>query len=168
MKRIYAPWRSTYTTKTARGKQEKTVEKDCIFCTKFTQKNDRKNFVIKRFKHNAIVLNRFPYNAGHILIVPFTHKSDLASLSKTARTELMELLSESAAIIKKELNADGINIGLNLGKAAGAGIPSHLHFHVLPRWAGDTNFLPVLGQTKQISFDLNHIYEQLKKAFKYI
>ncbi len=166
MKRMYAPWRSAYTTQTARTKKEKITEKDCIFCKIFKQKKDTDNFIIKRTKHNVIILNRFPYNAGHILIMPLAHKATLDTLSKNSRAELMELISNSAKIIKKTLKADGVNIGLNMGKAAGAGIPSHLHFHILPRWFGDTNFLPTLTETKQISLDLNTIYSRLKKALK--
>lgn len=166
MKRMYAPWRSAYTTQTARTKKEKITEKDCIFCKIFKQKKDTDNFIIKRTKHNVIILNRFPYNAGHILIMPLAHKATLDTLSKNSRAELMELISNSAKIVKKTLKADGVNIGLNMGKAAGAGIPSHLHFHILPRWFGDTNFLPTLTETKQISLDLNTIYSRLKKALK--
>lgn len=166
MKRIYAPWRSPYAESTHRTKEEKASAKECVFCTKLKQKKDEENFIIKRFKYNAIILNRFPYNAGHILIIPLAHKATLDKLPTAARIELMELLSLSGPLMQKTFDADGINIGLNIGKAAGAGIPSHLHFHVLPRWFGDTNFLPTLTDTKLISFDLHVVYEELKKAFK--
>lgn len=165
MKHLYAPWRSSYSSSVARTKHEKALPKDCVFCVQFKAKNDAQNFILKRTKHNAIMLNRFPYNAGHLLIMPLAHHATLTKLSKPARTELMELLTKSSHIVQKELKADGVNIGLNIGKAAGAGIPSHLHFHVLPRWYGDTNFLPTLTDTKQISFDLHAMYEQLKKRF---
>ena len=165
MKRIYAPWRSKYAKDTGRTKQERTTKNECVFCKQLAQKNDTKSFILKRLKHNVIMLNRFPYNAGHLLIIPLDHKASLDRLSKSARTELMELISNSARILKESLNADGINIGLNIGKAGGAGIPSHIHFHVLPRWQGDTNFLPTLADTKQVSFDLNEMYKRLKKAF---
>ena len=165
MKRIYAPWRSSYTSKTARSKNENISSKECIFCQKIKEKKDSKNFILKRFKYNVIFLNRFPYNAGHLLIIPLQHTNSLDILTKAARTELMELLTLSSTILKNELMAEGINVGLNLGKAGGAGIPSHLHFHVLPRWIGDTNFLPTLSDTKQISMNLPTMYKQLKKAF---
>lgn len=168
MKKIYAPWRSKYTTNTARTKNENAKDKECVFCKQFKQKKDTQHFILKRTKHNAIMLNLYPYNAGHLLIMPLSHTATLDKLSKTARTELMELLSESAQVVKKIVGAEGVNIGLNLGKAAGAGIPSHLHFHVLPRWVGDTNFLPTLSDTKQVSFDLKKIYTQLKKGFAYV
>jgi ATP adenylyltransferase len=166
MKYLYAPWRSPYSSGVHKTKHEKATEKDCVFCLQFKEKNDAEHFILKRTKYNAIMLNKFPYNAGHLLIMPLGHHASLDKLSKPARTELMELVAKTTQLLEKELTADGINIGLNLGKAAGAGIPSHLHFHVLPRWHGDTNFLPTLTDTKQISFDLRNIYEQLKKKFK--
>ena len=111
------------------------------------------------------MLNLYPYNAGHLLILPFEHTATLEALPKATRTEIMELTSLCTKILESELKCDGINVGINLGRAAGAGIPSHLHLHVLPRWNGDTNFLPTLADTKQVSFDLKKIYTLLKKAF---
>ena len=160
MKRLYAPWRGGYTSKTARAKDKKS----CIFCEVQDEKKDNKNFILKRFKHNYIILNRYPYNAGHLLVVPKKHIAKLSDLPKAARSELIELLTVSEKLLRDTLKAEGINIGLNQEKAAGAGIPGHLHFHVLPRWHGDTNFLPSLAETKQVSFDLNKIYKQLKTA----
>ncbi len=165
MKQLYAPWRSDYTTKTARSKNEHASSNECIFCKLFADTKDAEHFIIKRLKHVVIMLNRYPYNAGHLLVIPLVHKAQLQDLSKAARTELMEALSICTEILRTELNAEGINIGLNEGKAAGAGIPAHLHFHILPRWAGDTNFMPTLAETKQISFDLAVIYKQIKKGF---
>jgi ATP adenylyltransferase len=114
----------------------------------------------------VVMLNRFPYNAGHLLILPYAHKAGLNELSKEDRQELTELTNASIEIVKRELTCDGVNIGANLGKAAGAGIPSHLHMHILPRFLGDTNFLPTLADTKQISFDLGKIYTRLKPHFE--
>ncbi len=160
MKKLYAPWRGEYTASTVRV----TDKKDCVFCDVFKEKKDSKNFILKRFKDNYIILNRYPYNAGHLLVIPTKHIANLSDLSESARSELMDLLAVSEKLLRNSLKAEGINIGLNQGKAAGAGIPKHLHFHVLPRWQGDTNFLPALAETKQISFDLNKIYKQLKAA----
>lgn len=165
MKRLYAPWRSSYAVDTAQTKKIKASEKECIFCTQIKQKKDAGFFILKRLKHCFIMLNKFPYNAGHLLVMPFAHKATLDKLSPAARTEIMEALTESTSILRKTLKTQGINIGLNQEKAAGAGIPSHLHFHVLPRWLGDTNFLPTIAETKQISFDLKKMYRLLKKAF---
>ena len=167
MKYLYCPWRSTYAT-TIHSKDEDTPEKECIFCEQFRKNNDEEYFIIKRFTYNAVKLNRYPYNAGHLLIMPFEHISALEKLSHDTQVELMELTTKSINVLKKILNAEGINIGMNLGKAAGAGIPSHLHMHVLPRWVGDTNFMPLIAQTKTIAFDLNDIYKKLKTGFEEI
>lgn len=166
MKKMYCPWRSEYTSGTAHTKNENATQGECIFCERIKQNNDTENLIILRDKHNVIFLNKYPYNAGHILIMPNEHIAHLSQLSREARTELMELLAQSETIMKKILGAHGVNMGVNLGKAAGAGIPSHMHFHVLPRWEGDTNFLPTLAETKQISFDLHEIYQKIQTAFK--
>ncbi len=162
---LFAPWRSKYAQDTGNTKTEKTTEKECVFCTMLKENNDKKNLILRRFDHNFVMLNQFPYNAGHLLIMPLEHKAALYKVSKKARTELMELTNKSIEILHDVLKAQGINVGINFGKIAGAGIPSHFHLHVLPRWQGDTNFLPTLSNTKQISFDLNDMYKQLKPSF---
>lgn len=165
MKKLYAPWRSSYTDDTARTKNEGALKSECVFCEHFAEHDDQKHFIIKRFAHNAVMLNRYPYNAGHLLIIPFEHIGNIHELPQDTRNELMDLVAHSTTILKKTLGAEGINVGMNLGKAAGAGIPAHIHMHVLPRWIGDTNFLPTIGETKVISYDLTEIYKKLKKAF---
>jgi len=162
---LYAPWRSAY-TKDTRSKEPNVPASECVFCSKFADGSDEQHFVLRRFGRTVVLLNLFPYNAGHLLIMPLEHCAELDDLDAETRSELMWLMSKSTRILKDVLGAEGLNIGLNLGKAAGAGVPAHLHIHVLPRWAGDTNFLPMLAQTKQISFDLNDIYMRLKPAFK--
>ncbi len=162
---LYAPWRQKY-AKQIVGKTENTTAEECVFCTKVTLNDDGKHYILRRSNYNIIALNLFPYNAGHLLIIPYAHVAQLEQLEKEARSEMMELVNESSSILQQQLGAQGINIGLNLGKAAGAGIPAHLHVHVLPRWAGDTNFLPLLAQTKNIAFDLNEVYKDLKPLFK--
>jgi ATP adenylyltransferase len=111
-------------------------------------------------------MNKIPYNAGHLLIIPFAHINTLILQDKDARIEQIELVTHAVEIVKNTLGAHGVNVGINLGKAAGTGIPSHLHTHVLPRWERDTNFLPALAETKTISFDLHEIYKTLKPIFK--
>ncbi len=162
---LYAPWRASYSNSIAHAKKEDTTENECVFCQRFKQTIDEDNFILKRFKHCVIMLNKYPYNAGHLLILPLKHVDSLHALSQEARIELMELMNSSIIIVKKILQCDGVNAGVNLGKAAGAGIPSHLHMHILPRFIGDTNFLPTLSATKAVSFDLNEIYRQLKPEF---
>jgi ATP adenylyltransferase len=133
----------------------------CVFCAIRDSKQDAQEFVLKRFAHCMVMLNKYPYNPGHLLVVPYEHKSELHIYDAAVRAELIEQASSATEILKKAFNTDGCNIGINLGKAAGAGIPEHLHIHVLPRFFGDTNFLPTLTDTKQISLDLNEIYAQL-------
>lgn len=163
MDHLYAPWRKKYVQK-IQGDMN-TDNKVCVFCDQLSKKDDETYFVLGRYTHHAILMNLYPYNAGHLLIIPFAHVQSLEELSDDSRTELISLANESICILKKVLNAQGINIGLNLGKAAGAGIPEHLHLHVLPRWVGDTNFLPLLADTKQISVDLHEMYKRLQPAF---
>jgi len=165
MKNLYAPWRDKYTTSTVRSKKTEAKKKDCIFCSQFEEHDDEKYFIFRRFFYHAIMFNRYPYNAGHLLIIPFKHTGNLDDYCPEARFELIELVHQSTAILQKELGAEGVNTGLNIGKAAGAGIPSHLHMHVLPRWHGDTNYMPTLAQVKPISFDLHTMYQKLKPAF---
>ena len=166
MKKLYAPWRSSYTTDTARGKHDDSTPEDCAFCTKFKMQDDAKQYILARFKHHAILLNLYPYNAGHLLIVPYEHVRNMDDLSSEARMELIELITKSITTLKNTLNAEGINVGLNLGKASGAGIPSHIHWHILPRWHGDTNFLPLLAETKAVSYDLEVMYKNLVEPFQ--
>jgi len=165
MENLYAPWRSTYASDTGEGKKEKASESSCIFCNQLKQNEDEKNFILKRFDNTFVMLNKYPYNAGHLLVLPLKHFGTLNELSKVERTEIMEVINQSVDILSSTLKNDGLNVGLNLGKIAGAGIPSHLHFHVLPRWKGDTNFMPALAKTKVISFDIKKMYQALKKQF---
>lgn len=168
MKNLYAPWRGDYTTNTVHTNHKSPDKKDCVFCIQLAENNDEKHFIIKRFDHNFIMLNLYPYNAGHLLIIPHEHKATLADLTQQARTELIELATHAQSILQKKSNADGINIGANIGKAARAGVPYHFHMHVLPRWHGDTNFLPTLTTTKTLSLDLGTVYRRLKNAFEKI
>ncbi len=162
---LYAPWRDTYVTDTK--KEKKPSENDCVFCEKLaTPDCDEQNFILKKTKHAFVILNLYPYNGGHLLILPQQHIANLEDLSQEVRAELMELVSASVVILKNTLKAEGINSGLNLGRAAGAGIPSHLHFHVLPRWFGDTSFISTIGNTKNVSVDLQRVYNDLKPAFQ--
>ncbi|MBV8661270.1 MAG: HIT domain-containing protein [Candidatus Dependentiae bacterium] len=162
---LYAPWRDKYINHSK--KQSSSSDEACVFCEKNAEKDpDKQEFVLKKTKHAFIILNLYPYNGGHLLILPHKHVANLEDLSKAARAELMELVSASITIVKKVLNAEGINAGLNLGRASGAGIPGHLHFHVVPRWFGDTSFITTIGHTKNVSVDLERIYNDLKPAFQ--
>ena len=158
MDKIWAPWRATYITKEVKEK------KRCIFCRIFEERSDEKNYVVFRTKYSYTVLNIYPYNAGHALIVPNRHVNDLSKLKKDERNDLMDLLDETQALIQKVLKPQGFNIGINLGRSAGAGYPTHLHIHIVPRWRGDSNFMPVVANTKVISQSLRALYKELKHA----
>ncbi|MCK5012334.1 MAG: HIT domain-containing protein [Candidatus Omnitrophica bacterium] len=160
MDKLWAPWRIKYVTKI--GKKVK----GCVFCNILKEKKDKKNFIITRTKHSYSVLNLYPYNNGHILIIPNRHVSDLGGLKKEEREDLLDLLGETKDLLDKTMKADGYNIGINLGRAAGAGFPKHVHIHLVPRWQGDVNFMPVTGGTKVISQSLKALYETFFKAQK--
>jgi ATP adenylyltransferase len=165
MKFLYVPWRSKYVKNSREVNKENSSEQECVFCLKLLSNEDRKNFILARHKYNFIILNLHPYNAGHIMVLPLRHIKNINEMTQEERKEFIDLLSICTIVLQKALNAEGINVGMNLGKAAGAGIPAHLHMHIIPRWIGDTNFLPVISQTKTISMDLNKIFDDLKQAF---
>lgn len=163
MKHLYAPWRGEYTRST---EQKKNTLSICPFCIQGQEKHDSERFIIKRYKHTFVMLNTYPYNLGHCMVIPYQHTGSLAHLSSETRSELIEVVTTTNSILERMLKTDGINIGLNSGgKAAGGSIPEHLHMHVVPRWLGDTNFLVTLADTKPLSGNLGELYLQLKEAF---
>jgi len=169
MKQLYAPWRSGYAgNENSDSKHENTPKNQCIFCKIYKDTNNTKHLILKKFDHSYVMMNKYPYNAGHLLVIPNRHEGSLNKLSPQERAELIEVTSLCTEILNKTLKNEGTNIGINLGKVAGAGIPAHLHIHVLPRWNGDTNFMPAIAETKVISFDMEKIYQQLKEAFNTI
>jgi len=141
-------------------------ENNCIFCDKPKEENDEKNHIIERGKHSFVILNKYPYNNGHLMVAPYRHVSDMTLLVETELAEIMKFTQISLKIFKKTMNPAGFNIGINLGSVAGAGIKDHIHLHVVPRWQGDTNFMPVIGSTKVIPQHLQEIYGVLKEAWK--
>ncbi len=162
MKKIYAPWRHKYVSKTTKSPDREKAKKDCVFCQQFAENKDEKYLILKRYKNAAIVMNYYPYNSGHLMILPLEHKGELLELTPTVRAEMMELINISIEALKKTMKPDGFNVGINLGSAGGGGIPSHLHIHVLPRWEGDTNFLATTGDTKIVCSDFRDVYKMLK------
>jgi ATP adenylyltransferase len=165
MKKIYAPWRAGYLRRESHHSNDKPAHNDCVFCKHFSEDKDDAAYILKRFKTVVVMLNLYPYNAGHVLILPLSHTRELYELEPHVQHELVEVLALTLKTLQTTLEPMGFNMGANLGKAAGAGIPAHLHLHIVPRWNGDTNFLPVIGDTKAVSVDLNEIFKQLKKAF---
>lgn len=154
---LWTPWRYQYVT-------EAVLPPGCVFCTAAASSNDRENLIVHRAAHNFIILNRFPYTNGHVMVVPFQHASTLQSLAEEALLEMMRLARECEKHLRTTYRPDGLNIGLNLGRSAGAGIADHLHMHVLPRWAGDTNFMTVTGETRVLPEDLPATWEKLSSA----
>ena len=157
MDKLWAPWRVKYVTELI-GKT-----KGCVFCRMLKEKNDKKNLILLRSALSFTVLNLYPYNNGHLLILPKRHVNDLSKLSKEETADLFELLNYFRGLLDKIMKPAGYNVGMNLGRAAGAGFPGHLHIHVVPRWKYDVNFMPVLAQTKVISSSLEVLYENLTK-----
>ena len=156
MDKLWAPWRVKYVTKII------TKIKGCLFCRILQEKNkDKKNYVFVRTKHSFAVLNIYPYNNGHTLIVPNRHVKDLAQLTNEEREDLLNVLIYCQRLLDKVLTPAGYNVGINLGKVSGAGIPGHLHIHLVPRWRGDVNFMPVTGYTKVISQSLRTLFDKL-------
>ncbi len=158
---LYAPWRSKHLKKNTPKKQTHT----CVFCQAATTKNDAEQAVLLRSKHGMIRMNRYPYNPGHLLVVPYEHKENLSDFSKKVRSELMELTNIAVNVLKQTMKPNSFNVGINLGSGSGASIPMHLHIHVIPRWNSDTGFMEVIAETNVLSEDLSRLYKQLKQAF---
>ena len=159
MEIIYAPWRMDYLVK------DKSKE-ECVFCEGSKCYEDK--YVLFKGKYSYVKLNTFPYNCGHLLIIPYVHSKELNGISFEAGAEIMKLLSLSCDILKKVYRCDAINVGLNLGKAAGAGIEQHLHFHIIPRWEGDVSFYTVCSELRVVSEILDDTYGKLSGDFKNI
>ena len=166
MDRIWAPWRMNYIKPLRKSSVSKGRSGECLFCRIVKEKNDEKNLIIKRNKFSFSVLNKFPYNNGHLLVVAKRHLADITDLNEKEIVDLFNLISESKNILDKALKPQGYNIGINLGKISGAGIEKHLHIHIVPRWLGDTNFMPITASTKVIPQSLDALCKKLKKYGK--
>lgn len=160
MDKIWAPWRLKYVSKIVKAK------KGCVFCNIFNEKKDVTNYIFIRQKYCFAVLNIYPYNNGHCLVLPNRHVNDLSQLKSEEKVELFELVEYVKVLLENALTPAGFNIGLNLGSAAGAGVPKHIHFHIVPRWRGDVNFMPVTAGTKVISQSLKALYKRLIQVKK--
>jgi ATP adenylyltransferase len=158
---MWAPWRMEYILSESEDKSD-----DCIFCTFPAEKNDEKNLIVYRSEFCFIILNKYPYNNAHIMVVPYNHVSDILELDEKELLDIQKTIQKSVRVLRKEVRPHAMNIGMNLGRLAGAGIDEHLHYHIVPRWDGDTNFMPVLTDTKVISESLNETWQRLYKGFK--
>ncbi|WP_456402478.1 HIT family protein [Persephonella sp.] len=159
MERLYSPWRSQYI---------ETYDKidECFLCDAYKSADDEKKLVLYRGKRVFVIMNLYPYNAGHLMVCPNEHIGEFTDIDLETLTEISVVTQKMISVLKKALNPEGFNIGYNLGRVAGAGLEDHIHNHIVPRWNGDTNFMPVLGEVKVISQDLKDIYIKIKKVIE--
>lgn len=162
MDRLWAPWRSKYIESFSNENPDE--KKECLFCEKAASTEDEKNLILYRSKHCYIIMNLFPYNSGHIMVVPYKHTPNFSDLSDDEMVDIMKIIKRGISALEIALKPHGFNIGANLGKVSGAGIADHIHFHIVPRWNGDTNFMPVISETKVISEFLSDTYRKIKDA----
>jgi ATP adenylyltransferase len=160
LKQLWSPWRIEYIL------NEKPSS--CVFCEalKADASLDRDYLIVYRGAHSGVMMNLYPYNNGHLMVIPYTHQTTFEGLPSEALAEVMALMNQSVATLREALNAEGFNIGVNLGKVAGAGIEQHVHLHVVPRWAGDTNFVTTVGQVRCIPESMQDTYDKLKAAWE--
>ena len=158
MEKLWAPWREKFIL----------CEKQpgCFLCRTAREKQDKKNYILYRGKKCFVILNRYPYNTGHLMVAPFRHVGKLEDLKEDEADEFLKITQFCIKAIKKGMRPQGINLGMNLGKVSGAGVADHLHLHVVPRWLGDTNFMPVVAKTKVVSMSLSNVYRILKREMK--
>lgn len=159
MEYITTPWREKYIKRV-------TKMKDCIFCRALKANDDRKTYILHRGIHNFIILNKYPYTPGHLMIAPLDHIDSFEKAIKESSDELTDMLKMSLAALRKQYNPQGFNMGMNIGKSAGAGVADHYHQHIIPRWGGDSNFMPLVGETRVFIEDLDKTYKQLLPLFR--
>ena len=158
MKVMWAPWRMEYVLEPKSG--------TCPFCVPENTLDDKERLIVHRGKFTFVLLNKFPYNNGHIMVTPYRHVMDFADLTQDEAYEITDLLQLSNRALKKFCNPDGINMGINLGRAAGAGIAEHLHFHLVPRWVGDSSFIAVMDEIRMVPQHIQRTYEELLSVFE--
>jgi len=154
MDRLWSPWRYNYVS-------SGIAPGVCIFCAKLAESDDRKNWIVARERHNFVLLNLYPYTNGHLMIAPYAHIPTLDEATTEARAELIELSAKAERALRKIYRPGGINLGMNLGECAGAGVAGHIHMHVLPRWPGDASFMTTVGETRVMPEDLSSSYDKL-------
>ncbi len=160
MEYLWAPWRIEYI------KKAKEMEKEgCILCDKPAAKNDTANLILYRGRYSFVIMNAYPYNSGHLMVAPYHHVANIEDLKDGERNEHFEIVSRSINILKRVFKAGSFNIGMNLGRIAGAGIDNHIHTHIVPRWAGDTNFMPIVGDIKVVNEAIKDTYNKLVGEF---
>jgi ATP adenylyltransferase len=166
LERLWAPWRLDYVTGSSENKSEPGAAGACLFCDKPEAGVDAANLILTRGRTCFVILNAFPYNNGHLMVVPYRHLSHPGDLTPEENAEMMQTVSALTRPLERVYRPDGFNIGMNVGSAAGAGIAAHLHLHVVPRWGGDTNFISVIGDVKVLPELLAQTYQKLKTALE--
>ncbi len=162
MDRLWTPWRYRYVTTGAGTKRE-----ECVFCRILgSASSDRENLIVCRAKDNFVILNRFPYASGHSMVIPYAHLDTLAALPTPTLQEMAALTQKLEGVLRSLYKPDGMNIGMNVGRAAGAGVAGHVHMHAVPRWIGDTNFASVIGETRIVPEELDATWQRLAAAFR--
>lgn len=170
MKRLWAPWRIAYLSRDKNKTQKKSPGKkkssrNCVFCEALKARPAAGNLVLYRGRGAYVIMNRYPYSNGHLMVIPLRHVADFTKLTKEEHAEMGELLAKCHRVLQQELHCEGFNIGMNLGAVAGAGIAGHLHYHIVPRWAHDHNFMPTIAQTRTIPEHMLTTYKKLKNKF---
>ncbi|MFM8313868.1 MAG: HIT family protein [Deltaproteobacteria bacterium] len=159
MKPLWAPWRMEFIT-------SEKKEGCCVFCDLPKEKEDKKNLILYRGESVFVILNKFPYNLGHMMVVPYEHTNQFQTLKKEQLLEMMQETQRVMGVLTEVYRPEGFNTGMNLGQAVGAGIKEHLHFHIVPRWNGDTNFMPVLSETKGMPEHLQTCFEKCSESYR--
>lgn len=165
MKRIWAPWRLEYILEAGKKSKLGTRRAECVFCAVQQGRPSQKNLVLLNSSHAYVVMNKYPYTNGHLMVIPKRHTNDFAQLTADEHEDMGGLLSKSVQVLKNVFHPQGFNIGMNLGEAAGAGIREHLHYHIVPRWLGDNNFMPVVGEVRVMLEHVKKTYLRLKREF---
>jgi ATP adenylyltransferase len=158
MKRLWASWRMKYITNAAK-------EVGCVFCNALAKTDNPDNLIILRGERAFVILNKFPYTSGHLMVAPLAHQATLEDLDPATRAELMELTTQCLVNLRKVYHPQAFNLGANIGEAAGAGVPGHFHLHIVPRWNGDTNFMSAIGEVRVLPEDLDETYRRIKAVF---
>jgi ATP adenylyltransferase len=161
MKHLWSPWRMKYI-------EANKKEEGCVFCNAQTKADNANNLIAFRGKHSFVILNLYPYTSGHLMVVPFSHIATLEELDSITRAEMMELTSQCMSVLRKTYKPQAFNMGANIGEAAGAGVPGHVHIHIVPRWGGDTNFMSTLGEIRVLPESIEDTYQRIREGFQLI